>query len=283
MCQKRFKSDSGLMGPTHALSAVALSLCVAWLAKDFMFDTLLGSKDIMLFISAIIIIIGSSLMPDLDATNSTSITTLGPIGKVLSKAMRGFSVLIQNMIKGPYDKGSDPHRGFWHTILAAFLAGILITGLANINVNLFTIFDIDITLSKLIVIIYIYISLQLGVASLFKPFYKKNVDKPLGKLGLNIASLLIAAYLMYSLPSNAKYNWIGGAVTFGWITHLIGDMLTVSGVPILFPLKYKGKRWWNFRLPLGIKAGGVFEKSILIPLLSVIIAISLFKVILLLI
>ena len=271
---KRIRSDSGLMGPTHALSAVAISLLFAWLARDFMFNTLLGSKDIVVFISAIIIIIGASLMPDLDAVNSTSINVLGIAGATLSTGMRAFSSVIQNLIKGPYDKSSDPHRGFWHTFLSAFVVGALISAITSINVKIFILANDEITIASLVVIFIIYISLQLTMASLAKPFYKKKGNKIIVKIGI----LMISVLLLLTLPKDLNYRWVGAAVTFGWIVHLLGDLLTVSGVPVLFPLKHKGKRWWNFRSPVGIKANGLIENSILIPLFLIIIAISLYNI-----
>lgn len=272
---KRMKSDSGLMGPTHALSAVAISLLFTWLASDFMFDTLLGSRNVIVFISAIIIIIGASLMPDLDAVNSTSISTLGIAGAVLSTGMRAFSSVVQNLIKGPYDKSSDPHRGFWHTFVSAFLVGILISIITSINIKILDFAEVEITVASLIVIFIIYISLQLAMAGLAKSFYKNKGNKVIIKLG----TLIISILLLLTLPKGLNYRWVGAAVSFGWIIHLLGDMLTVAGVPVLFPLKFKGKRWWNFRSPLGIKANGFVEKTILLPLFTVIAAVSLYNII----
>lgn len=271
MLIERIKSDSGLMGPTHALSAIAITFLMTWLASDFMFETVLGSKSFIVFIAATIIITGSALMPDLDAVKSTSINTLGPIGSILSTVMRAFSSVVQNTIKGKSDSvGADPHRGFWHTILAAVLAGLLVLALTRVDVNLFSINGVDIRFSDFIVGFIIYISLQLFMASLFKSFYKKSKGSLVGQLIMNVASIGATAALIIMLPENLNYNWVAAAVTFGWIAHLLGDMMTVAGVPVLFPFKFKGKRWWNYRFPLGIKAGGWIEMSILMPLFGII-------------
>lgn len=275
MLKKRMSSDSALMGPTHALSAIAMTFLLTWIASDFMLGTLLGSYDLIVFIAATIIITGSALMPDLDAVKSTSINTLGPVGSILSKLMRAFSSIVQNTIRSKSDStGSDPHRGFWHTILAAFIAGALVLGLTKINIELFTIGELTIRFSELIVIFIIYISLQLFMASLFKSFYKKSKGSMLGQIATDIGSIIASLALVFMLPSEISYDWVAVAVTFGWLAHLVGDMMTVAGVPVLFPLKYKGKRWWNHRFPLGIKAGGWIEMSILMPLFGVITIVS---------
>lgn len=280
MLSKRIKSDSALMGPTHALSAIAITFLVTWLASDFMLGTVLGSDSAVVFIAAVIIIVGASLMPDLDAVKSTSISTLGAVGTILSKSMRAFSSLVQNTIRSKGDaSGADPHRGFWHTIVAAILIGLLTFGLTSIDAVIFTIGKINVSVALFIVVFIIFISIQLFIASLLKSLHRKSKDSLTGKLTVRLGSLFISVLLVSMLPSDLSYKWVGAAVTFGWIAHLIGDMMTVSGVPVLFPLKHKGKMWWNWRLPLGIKAGGWIEMSILIPLFIIIIIISAFNII----
>lgn len=275
MLLKRIKSDSGLMGPTHALSSIAIALLLTWLASDFMLGTVLGSDSAIVFIAALIIIVGASLMPDLDAVQSTSINTLGIVGSILSKAMRGFSSIVQSVIRSSSDAvDADPHRGFWHTIIAAILMGFLTFTLTNIDVTLFTISGVEVSVALFVIIFIIFISIQLLIASLFKSIHKKTKGNLSGKILIRLGSLFVATVLVVMLPEGLDYKWVGAAVAFGWIAHLLGDMMTVSGVPILFPLKFKGKRWWNFRFPLGIKAGGWFEKAILMPLFGAIAIIS---------
>lgn len=276
----KMKSDSGLMGPTHALSAIAIAFLVTWLASDFMLGTVLGSDNAVVFIAAIIIIVGASLMPDLDAVQSTSINTLGAVGVLLSKSMRAFSSLVQNTIRAKGDSsGADPHRGFWHTIVAAFLIGFLTTLLTSIDIVVFSLGDKEVSIALLVVVFIIFISIQLFIASLFKSLHKKIKGSLIGKIAVRAGSLLIAILLVIILPADLSYNWVGAAVTFGWIAHLLGDMMTVAGVPVFFPLKFNGKRWWNFRFPLGIRAGGWIEMSILIPLFSIIIIVSAINII----
>lgn len=272
---QRIKSDSGLMGPTHALSAVALTFLIAWLFPKFFFDGLLGSYSYIVFISAVIIIVGSALMPDLDAVQSTSINTLGPIGKILSTLMRSFSSIVQSAISAKADEtNKDPHRGFWHTIVSGLLVGFGVLALTKIETKVFTLGEKDVTVATLIVVFIIYISTQLFMASLLKKFYKKTKNSFSGTLIMNIVSILIAIFLLTMLPAELSYNWVGAAVAFGWILHLIGDSMTVAGVPLFFPLKHKGKRWWNYRLPFAIKAGGFIEMSVLIPVFIIIAIIS---------
>ena len=43
--------------------------------------------------------------------------------------------------------------------------------------------------------------------------------------------------------------------------------MTVAGTPLLFPIKFKGKRWFTHRI-LKIHAGGEFETKFLLPLFT---------------
>lgn len=38
------------------------------------------------------------------------------------------------------------------------------------------------------------------------------------------------------------------AAWMGWVSHIIADCCTRAGVPVLWPLKIKGRRWWRLRL-----------------------------------
>lgn len=270
--KERISSDSGLMGPSHALSAIAIIFLITALFGEFMFNSVLGSSDAILFFTAIIIAVGASLMPDLDASRSTSISVLGFVGVSLSKAMRAFSRMIQSSFRTKYDsKDPDPHRGFWHTVLAAFLAGLLVFSLTSIKFEIFEYMGKSIDFSMLIVVFIIFISIKLLTAALLKNIKQKQKKSMLINIIVNIFSLALAIILTITSPSGQDFKWVAAAITLGWLCHLVGDMMTVAGVPILAPfVKVKGKRWWNFRFPLGIKAGGWVEMSILNPLFLII-------------
>ena len=270
--KERISSDSGLMGPSHALSSIAIIFLLTALFGEFMFNSILGSSDAILFFTVVIIAVGASVMPDLDASRSTSISVLGFVGVSLSKAMRAFSKMVQSTLRTKYDsKDPDPHRGFWHTILAAFLAGLLVFSLTSIKVQIFEVMGKPVNFSMLVVVFIIFMSIKLLTAALLKNIKQKQKKSMLINIVVNILSLGLAIGLTIASPSGQDFRWVAAAITLGWLCHLVGDMMTVAGVPILAPfIKVKGKRWWNFRFPLGIKAGGWVEMSILNPIFLVI-------------
>lgn len=59
---------------------------------------------------------------------------------------------------------------------------------------------------------------------------------------------------------------LGMAVFAGYLAHLVGDMLTPSGVPLLWPLPLR------LRVPLLVQTGGIIERLVVFPALVVAVA-----------
>lgn len=57
------------------------------------------------------------------------------------------------------------------------------------------------------------------------------------------------------------------AVSLGCLVHVLGDWLTDSGVPLLWPVVSQGKRWRLVRSPAPFSAGDHVETGIVRPLL----------------
>lgn len=84
---------------------------------------------------------------------------------------------------------------------------------------------------------------------------------------------LIGAYLSYIIlslvlplifnPTYIDHKLVLGAVMIGYISHLVADLITKDGLPLLFPIKYK------FAFPpvkkFRIKTGSFVEKFIVFP------------------
>lgn len=69
---------------------------------------------------------------------------------------------------------------------------------------------------------------------------------------------------------------VGVAAALGCFVHCLGDALTVSGCPFLWPLPILGETWYELRPPrlLRFRTGKVFEKRIMVPLLVVAVALT---------
>lgn len=275
---KRFNEDYGFMGPTHALSGVAVFLLIAAFLPTIV--TELTGGNLYVLIGFGIAFVGSCLLPDFDNVKATVISVLGIVGKGLSNGMRAIARVIYSVTRSKYDKpGADPHRGFWHTIVAGLMTGgllyLLITATDKIK---FTIIKYDISIGLFILWFLLLIFTQIIFAVFFKKVMRKLTQGILGSLTTWIIGGVISGFVVINIPVGTDFKWIGIAIAGGWITHILGDTLTTSGTPLLFPIPHKGHRWWSHRLPPYIKANGPVEHYIFIPLFSLLIVLALAKI-----
>lgn len=279
--EKRRCCDDGFMGYTHVLSSVAVFLVAVAFIPSTMYS-LLGTSSAWILILAAINVSGSSLTPDLDNSASTSKSSLGILGDLLSVAFRTSSEFIQLTIRtGRDDATPNPHRGFYHTFLCAGLIGVASWWLCSSNF-----FQVDIPMVKsstsgtLFAIVFSWLNLHMALAGLAKSTMKKikKGDGPFGEIIAFALSLGIVLAVFSSLPAKVDYGWIGVSITAGMMIHMIGDCFTAAGCPVLFPLPRKGKLWFTYRL-IGIKTGGVIESTVFTAAFTLAIAIAILKIV----
>lgn len=275
----RLRSESGFMGMTHALSAVAVMLVLLVFNPSIM-DRLFGSNSIPVFLLMLLVVTGGALMPDLDNTQSSAKSSLGFVGDGISMFMRATSPIIQSLFSSKRDKkpGDDrfsAHRGFYHTFLCAFLFGLLCFFLCSDRVNLHVMgLSID---GRFFAVLLAFIGAHIALSTLFGTVMRKmkGGSKILGFIIPTLVSVAVIIVLWSFLPTNMSYSRIGVAFGLGWVIHILGDMCTTQGVPALAPIPIKGKCWYDIRL-LPIEAGGAVENYVITPILIAIIIFSMY-------
>jgi membrane-bound metal-dependent hydrolase YbcI (DUF457 family) len=183
---------------------------------------------------------GFSLLPDIDSPRATASTALGPvvhrfIHRLCKKAVDSTALgRDRSYIRFKVIKGHDPyHRTLTHTLAVAVILGLSVYGLALLGI-----------LSTALVAMS-------GVLLLW-PLYRKTIGLVI--LGSALTGVGAALYLDPWL--------LAVAATGGYVSHIVADGCTMAGVPALWPLKIKGKRWWRFEI-LGrlIASGSRQEKG----------------------
>lgn len=191
---------------------------------------------------------GFALLPDLDTGKSMASKALGgPVHHAVHWMSR---VAMDRTATGP-DRGNmswmkirkrDPyHRGVTHTLVAAVV-------MATAAYLSFWVHPILVGLLG-----------SLAVFTLW-PLYRKTVPLVvLGALTAGAGSALLLDPWLFALAA-------GG----GYVSHIVADGCTTSGVPALWPMKINGKRWWKICL-LGrlVPSGSEAEKG---PALGVAVA-----------
>ncbi|KAA2248693.1 metal-dependent hydrolase [Solihabitans fulvus] len=233
------------MGRTHALTGVLAGLLVGRLIG---LDTL---PELGPFTATVA---GYALVPDLDHPSSAATRMLGPVTGLLSRALRAASAWLYQHTKGPKDEPGGTHRHLTHTFVFATVLG----GICAVSTACW---------GPWAVVGWLAFGLLLAV------------DR-LGTLTLVAFGVGAAAWLPATLNSpqpagdallcalDQSTGWLGLAVAAGCAAHCLGDALTESGCPFLWPfLRLRGETWYEIRPPrwLRFHTGKRIEQWLVFP------------------
>lgn len=181
---------------------------------------------------------GFALLPDLDHPRSCASRALG---RITHSFVHGLCRTAFHATALAGDKKSltylrsirrDPyHRTLTHTLVASFAIGAVAyaAGWGRVSTGAMA---------------------GLGVMLLW-PLYRRT----LGMVVLGAAATAVTASLLLT-------PWLLAlAVGGGCASHVLADACTKQGVPAFWPIKIKGRRWWNVRLLGGLVASGSTHES----------------------
>ena len=254
-----------MMGKSHAMSASAVALTTVALGIGPLDASNAPVAVIALYVA---VAVGGSLWPDWDSHGSTVVRSFGIFGKGVHEIVNTIGLLVYNLTRvRKYEKPKEGgHRTLFHTPVMAIVTGFLISGIAILPGTV-DILDHTYSVGQLGSLLVMWLFLHVGLAGLFEKQVKK-ARKTFGPYLLMIASLAATIVVSRFLPENERYWWLGIAASGGIIIHILGDMITKMGIPMLWPIKFQGKRWYDVSLPsfMRITAGGQFETVILFPI-----------------
>lgn len=263
-----------VMGPTHALSGAAV-----WLSGAALSLPVVGDASLPVVVVGAAVCAGSALLPDVDCPGSlslrdgsTAVRAFGVAGQVVGQLASRVSLLVYNLTRGRRDAArSGGHRTLTHTAVFAAAMGALVSagaaapGTVQLGGRSWAV-------GQLVALGVMWVSLHLALFGLFERWAKRQRAR-YGLVAVMLLSLLLTAATAAALPGRpGGYPWLGLAVGVGVAMHCLGDAVTKQGVPFLWPLAIRGKRWWEITLPrfLRIRAGGAFESAVLMPALTVV-------------
>ena len=231
-----------VMGPTHAMSGAAAGLAIgAFLPVEWGGATSVTEVFVFAGVTA-----GAALLPDLDTPQSTLARSFGLVSKALAHGTENVSKAIYKLTMTRKDAAiKNGHRTATHTVWFALLASLGTAALV-------TAFGRNGAIGVL------FFLLGLAIRGL-APSWTRRQDWAY-VTGL---SLVLAVAVWWALPGSASGPALGAAVAAGVLVHILGDMLTKRGVPLLGGIvSIGGKRWWNFRPPgpLRIRSGAGMDK-----------------------
>ncbi|GAB2588436.1 membrane protein [Paractinoplanes abujensis] len=241
-----------MMGPSHALSGAT-----AWLAGTWALDHFAGYEQSPLAVAVgTLVCAGGALLPDLDLSGKV---TRNQGGATVARTFGVFSLFVAEVIEkvslGIYTAtrlSRDPrrtngHRTFTHTLPFAGLLGWGTTALAA-------------HYGKWAVVAIVFFTAGLALRGLFDKWAERA-----GWVIVTLCSAVIAWFTAANLPGDRGYPMLGFAVAVGCVVHLLGDIITSAGVPILWPVPTGRRLWRMVGVPNGmaIKVGGKVETVVL--------------------
>lgn len=272
-----------VMGPTHAMSGAAAWLAVVGAAGAGVSapgtGVLVGMPLPVVAMGAAVCA-GGALLPDIDCPGSLSlkdgstvVRAFGIVGEVVGQGMDAMALLVFNVTKSRHDPDRHSgHRLLTHTAIFAVGLGML-TSLAASLPGTFAAGGKRYSTGTVMALLIMWSCLHLSLFGLFEKWTKKE-RKKFSLIGVMVISAVLTTVTASTLPVEAargKFWWLGLAVGGGSAVHCLGDAITRAGVPFLWPIPIRGRRWWEIQLPslLAIRAGGRFEYGALFPVLTV--------------
>ncbi|CAM5331999.1 metal-dependent hydrolase [Streptomyces abikoensis] len=246
-----------MMGPAHSLSGAA-----AWLGVGAATAAAGEPMPWPVLVVGALICAGAALAPDLDHKSATISRAFGPVSRMLCGVIDKLSHSVYKATRGHGDpRRNGGHRTLTHTWLWAVLIGAGTSALA-------------VTGGRWAVLGILFVHLVLAVEGLLWRAARTSSDILVWLLGATSAWILAGvlnepgngAGWLFSGPGH-EYLWLGLPIVLGALVHDVGDALTVSGCPILWPIPVGRKRWYPVGPPKGMRfrAGSWVELKVLMP------------------
>ncbi|MFI6704365.1 metal-dependent hydrolase [Streptomyces sp. NPDC050509] len=246
-----------MMGPAHSLSGAA-----AWLGVGAAATAAGYTMPWPVLVVGALICAGAALAPDLDHKAATISRAFGPVSKTLCEIVDKLSYAVYKSTRKPGDpRRTGGHRTLTHTWLWAVLIGAGASAIAY-------------TGGRWGVLAILFVHLVLAVEGLLWKAARVSSDVLVWLLGATSAWMLAGildqpgngANWLFTDPGQ-EYLWLGLPIILGALVHDIGDALTVSGCPILWPIPLGRKRWYPIGPPkaMRFRAGAWVEVKVLMP------------------
>ncbi|MET9798277.1 metal-dependent hydrolase [Nocardiopsis alba] len=218
-----------MMGSSHAATGLLTGAVVGALAGTEWTDVLVCAA-----VGA-----GAALLPDLDEPGSTVGRSLGLVSEKTSEGLRALSRRVYAATSTEREgRGDGGHRHLTHTVPA-----VLVFGALGWLVALFQ------PVGTALVVLAMA---ALGAGTVARSLKGWGPLRTRRRAALVVA--IVLAVVAAFAPGGAAWM-IGLTVAVGALTHVLGDWLTRSGVPLAWPFVHRGKRWWMFRSPVAFHTG----------------------------
>jgi membrane-bound metal-dependent hydrolase YbcI (DUF457 family) len=199
-----------MMGAHHAATGAA-----AWVAVTSTAPFALGWHAVspVGVMTGAVVCAGAALLPDADHHDGTFAHSLPPVSEWVSAAV--------GTVAGGHRQGTHSLLGVAVLTALAWAAGLVTVETAAFG-------TVSVGAGVLAVLL---VALALQALRLTRR----------GRLAPWLTSLGVA--VLVALFSPEEWNWLPVAVGIGAAVHVLGDVLTTNGAPLLWPVRFRSPRW----------------------------------------
>ncbi|MFD8808410.1 metal-dependent hydrolase [Streptomyces sp. NPDC059597] len=251
-----------MMGPAHSLSGAA-----AWLGVGAATAAFGYPMPWPVLLVGALICAGAALAPDLDHKAATISRSFGPVSRRVCEVVDKLSYAVYKATRKPGDaRRSGGHRTLTHTWLWAVMLGAACSGMA-------------VAWGRWAVLAILFVHMVLAIEGLLWRAARGSSSDVLVWLLAATSAWILAGMLdkdgngsRWLFDAHGReYMWLGLPIILGALVHDIGDALTVSGCPILWPIPVGRKRWYPVGPPkaMRFRAGSWVEIKVLMPVFMV--------------
>lgn len=234
-----------------------MSGAAVWLAGSWALNHYTGYDQTPLAIAVgTAVCAGGALFPDLDLSGrvtrnqggATVARTFGVLSLFVAECIEKMSLGVYYATKLSRDPRRDNgHRTFTHTLPFTGLVGWGTTALSA-------------HFGRWAVLGIVFFMVGLALRGLFDEWAQRA-----GWLIVTVVSAVVAWFTFLNLPADRGYPMLGLAVGVGCFVHILGDLVTKNGVPLLWPLPIGRRMWRMIGVPnsMAVKVGGTVEVVVL--------------------
>ena len=257
MAAGQLGAGTTMMGPAHSLSGAA-----AWLGVGAAAAAAGHTMPWPVLVVGALIMRGRRARPRPRPQVGDHLARLRTGLRGLCEIVDKLSYAVYKATRNPGDpRRNGGHRTLTHTWLWAVLIGAGASAAA-------------ITGGRWAVLAILFVHLVLAVEGLLWRAARMSSDVLVWLLGATSAWILAGVLdkpgngsdWLFTAPGQ-EYLWLGLPIVLGALVHDIGDALTVSGCPILWPIPLGRKRWYPVGPPkvMRFRAGSWVELKVLMP------------------
>ena len=201
-----------MMGAHHAACGAA-----AWVAVASTAPYTLGWYPVspLGVVAGALVCAGAALAPDADHHDATIANSLPPVSQWVCDAV--------GAVAGGHRNGTHSLLGIAVLTGVAWAAGHLTVDTAALG----------------------ELALGAGVLSLLLVAFAAQALRLAGTRRLHAWALALALAGFVTVAAPTEWTWLPVAVGLGASVHVVGDLLTTGGVPLLWPWEPRPPRWWR--------------------------------------